>query len=603
MIGVKFAEGRGRVGTDKTRRLQRFLALSLVATFATPSLAQDIIPPKAYATTPGGVNVADRSLVYSVKDLSLGTLDLERFHRTGKKQPNDPAFGSNFSSNFDIYIAKNVKVTGTSDTVIAHLGSSASGTYSQTHSGNVISAYNLDAEKGILALVGGKYVYTDGSGTAYTFSSTVTADGVIWEAESRRIERIDYPDGRVRTFSYNGSGILKLVEDSSGYAIVLDSDANGDITTACIFNRSQTYVNTASTCSGAQLKTSYGYTAISSRYYLTSATDVDNQTTTYTNVYGGVTCIKPPGFASCKMTMTADQVSTQTLADGGTWTVYRSDTTELNNPDEAAPGEGHNEIEILDPSGASTYLTFTKTSPYSMTDANGRVTQFRYEGGVPIYDPWAGVSAYGAMLREATFPEGDKYLAEYNGPFRAVTKETRTAKPGSGLANLVKTYGYGSCTSPGSYKSCGQPITITDPSGNVTNYTYDAAHGGMLTEMKPAPSAGGARPLVVKTYVQKYAYIKNASGSLVPAAAPIWVPSTVTECQTVAGSSTPVCDGAAPSRVTTNQYGADGTANNLLVRGVAVTADGVTRRSCFSYDALGRKISETAPNANLSVCS
>src|SRR3546814_5721515 len=54
-----------------------------------PAVAQDIIPPKAYSVTPGGVNVADRSLVYSVTDLSLGPLKLERFHRTGQQQPHE----------------------------------------------------------------------------------------------------------------------------------------------------------------------------------------------------------------------------------------------------------------------------------------------------------------------------------------------------------------------------------------------------------------------------------------------------------------------------------------------------------------------------------
>ena len=40
----------------------------------------------------------------------------------------------------------------------------------------------------------------------------------------------------------------------------------------------------------------------------------------------------------------------------------------------------------------------------------------------------------------------------------------------------------------------------------------------------------------------------------------------------------------------------------LLVRGVAVTADGQTRRTCYGYDALGRRISETKPNAGLGAC-
>src|SRR3546814_5054357 len=93
------------------------------------------------------------------------------FHRTGQQQPNDPPFGSNFSYNFDIYVAVNVNVTGTADTVIVHLGNSASGTYSQQHgSPTTITDHNLDAGKGELAYVSGKFVYTDADGTVYTFS-------------------------------------------------------------------------------------------------------------------------------------------------------------------------------------------------------------------------------------------------------------------------------------------------------------------------------------------------------------------------------------------------------------------------------------------------
>src|SRR3546814_18184753 len=98
------------------------------------------------------------------------------------------------------------------------------------------------------------------------------------------------------------------------------------------------------------------------------------------------------------------------------------------------------------------------------------------------------------MLREARYPEGDKYLAEYNGPFKSISKETYKAKPGSGLPDLVKTYTYGPCASPGSKKTCGKPASITDPGGHTTNWTYAAAHGGVRTEMKPAPTSGAARP-------------------------------------------------------------------------------------------------------------
>jgi hypothetical protein len=40
-----------------------------------------------------------------------------------------------------------------------------------------------------------------------------------------------------------------------------------------------------------------------------------------------------------------------------------------------------------------------------------------------------------------------------------------------------------------------------------------------------------------------------------------------------------------------------------MLRGVAVTADGQTLRTCYGYDRDGNKISETKPRAGLAVCS
>jgi hypothetical protein len=146
------------------------------------------------------------------------------------------------------------------------------------------------------------------------------------------------------------------------------------------------------------------------------------------------------------------------------------------------------------------------------------------------------------------------------------------------------------------------PLTYTDPKGAVTNYVY-TSYGSIQSEMKPAPSSGAARPLKLYTYVQKFAYVKNSGSALAAAATPIWMLSTETTCQTAAGSNTPACDAAAPRLQTTYQYGADGTADNLLVRGTEVKdlATGVKRLTCFKYDTLGRKISETSPRGT-SVC-
>ena len=89
---------------------------------------------------------------------------------------------------------------------------------------------------------------------------------------------------------------------------------------------------------------------------------------------------------------------------------------------------------------------------------------------------------------------------------------------------------------------------------------------------------------------------------MVASATPVSMPATETQCQTVAGSTAPLCDPAAPQLSVTYEYGADGTADNLLLRGKMVSADGQSRRTCYRYDAQANQIAETKPRAGLASC-
>lgn len=589
------------------RLVSRSIVVAVTVLLFMPGVfASDIVPPKSSFLTPGGVNPADGSLAYGITDLSIGPLTLERFYRTGTPSPNDPPFGRNFSHNFDIFVAANPATGGGYPyRPIVHIGRTTYGIYGRTSAtaGN-LPASNYDGWKAQFYWTGTQYVLTDSSGTIYTFSATVQATGMPFPTTSRKIERIDFPDGRRQSFSYDASNNLKLVEDSAGYALVFDYNANGDITAACAFNRSQTYVSASSTCVGASLKTSYTYggTGTYAGQSLVSVTDVMGQVTNYTNSYSGLTCVMPPGYAACTMSMTYSlgRVTSQTLLDGGYWQISSPNPANVNNPDDPEIEECSNGASITDPNSISSSFYLTKTSICSVVDGNGNNWQFVYQGGYRTGD---AVMNFGTYLMEATYPEGNKYQAEYNGPFKAVTKETVVAKPGSGLASLVKTYGYSPtwCSSPATYQNCAKPIWILDANGNQTDFTY-ASHGAVLSEMQPAPTAGAARPLKLYTYIQKYAYVKNSGGSLVAAATPIWILSTLTQCQTTAGSSSPVCDAAAMQTVTSYEYGADFTANDLNLNGLVVSWNGTSRRTCFGYDNQGNKIWEVRPRAGLASC-
>ncbi|MGY4397338.1 hypothetical protein ACVWZA_002532 [Sphingomonas sp. UYAg733] len=450
----------------------------------------------------------------------------------------------------------------------------------------------------------GAYVYTDRAGAAYTFSTTVPAAGA---GNAKRVANIVFADGRRQDFLYNGSNQLKAVIDSSGYGIVFDYGANGYTSAACGYNLAVSYVSVSSSCSGAALKVSYGYSGSPAK--LTTVTDARLNLTTYSYDRNEISCVQPPGYSSCKIANTygsplhAWQVTRQTLADGAVWQfTYSGDYLKARDPEAYAEVEPGTSATVTDPALKVSQYSFAQSSPFSAIDANGKVTEYRFSGGADYSTQPGWSTSFGTSLMEATLPEGNKYSAEY-GLRRAVTRQTLHAKPGSPLPDIVTEFGYVyNCDPPYSRQSCAKPIFKKDAKGNQTDYSY-ATHGGLISELQPAPSVGAARPLKLATYVQKYAYVKTAGGTLVTNATPIWLPNSETLCQTSAGSSSPVCDAAAPQIVTTYEYGANGTADNLLLRGKVVTAAGVSLRSCYGYDARGRKISETSPRAGLATCS
>lgn len=586
------------------------------------SAAADIVPPDAYVMTPGGVSLADGSLTFSDVDLTIGTLKLERFLLGGRMDPNVPYFGPRMSHNFDIYVARNQRTDcsggpATCTTYrkpIVHFGLSASGTFYESLPPYPTILYATDdATAGTLEFnASGAFVYTDQDGTVYTFSTTVGAAGAT---NSKRIANIVFPDGRRQDFSYNGSGQLKAVLDSNGYAIVFDYNGAGNVSVACGYNRADTYVSVTSACAGASLKVSYGYST-GSTPVLTSVTDARGNVTTYTYVSDRIACIKPPGYSVCKITNTYGgfgassggtwQVTKQVFSDGATWKFqYLGDYTKARDPDIYTEVEPSHETIVTDPLGKVTQYTFVNSSPYEAIGPDGKVTSYRYGGGFDYWSsPPGGPVNYGKALMSATLPEGNRYLVAYGGR-RQIARQTWQAKPGSGLADLVKDYGfpYDCTTAPSTPQNCAKPLWIKDFKGNQTDFTY-TSFGGVISEMQPAPTSGAARPLKLYTYVQRDAYVKNSGGSLVSTGVATWFVDTVTQCQTAAGSSVAICDASAPRLQMSYEYGPPGTASALILRGMVVTdlATGTSQRTCYGTDWRGRRISSTPPRAGLAVC-
>jgi RHS repeat-associated protein len=577
----------------------------------------DYVPPKIDTTTPTGVSLSDGSFIYTNTDLSIGPLKLERFHLGGFRDPASGAFGTHMSHNFDIYVSQNLRsaVKGTVLPAryepIVHIGSSATGSYYQEIGAmSIVWEETRESGDGTLEYINGAYVYTSQDGTIYTFSSAVSANG---NAASQRVANIVYPNGRTLTFSYDGN-LLRLVSDSTGYALVFDYNSDGVVSATCGFNLATAYVSMSTTCASASLKASYAYTTSSGYSELTSITDVLGNTTTLEyqsfSLNGEITCVKPPGYSSCKITNTYGnssatwQVTQQTLSSGAVWNVAAAGgATVRNASDYLSYWEDPTGVaSVTDPLNNTSSYAFSKSSPYAFTDALGRTSSYRFTGGYPYHaGAYAEVPpelAEGKLLVSATKPEGNGYQADYNGPYNSISQERYLSKPDSSGNQTVATisYSYGNCPTR---QNCTKPISKTDPLGHVTNFTYDN-YGNLLTEMAPSPTGavGEARPLKVYTYTQMYAYIKNSSGNLVAAAAPIWMQSSETQCQTAASdSNTPACDTSGPQTIKTFAYGAAGTANNLLPVSQTVHSfdNSLTATTSFTYTDQGDVASIDGP--------
>lgn len=479
---------------------------------------------------------------------------------------------------------------------------------------------------GTQATAGVVYTFADPEGNKITFKPLGMVGSLsVTDIYATKVVRADGTVFELDYASYTSGGVnlarLKSVKSSRGYGLVLEGNG-GLISKVCALNLSQITMPTNDLCPSNVPTATYIYAGSK----LATATDAGGglwQFSYGTSGSHSTTAFTKPGQSAPWLTNTTRQVDdsyyakydvvvSQAFSSGESYAytnyfppVQASSTEIVGGKSTNALGEsvsiqfgfyriprpGCPQLPCPFPM-PDDKLPFQQTSgPISIKDGLNRNTVADFCN--PIYTTWCDVT----RMQSFTDPTGIKTKLSYDNNDN-ITEARRVAVPGSGLADIVTSATY-DCTYP---LNCAKPTSMTDAKGAVSNFSYDTTHGGLLTDMKPAPTTGAARPLILKTYAQKYAYVKDSGGSLVPAATPVWVPATETQCQTVAGSSSPTCDGAAPQMVTTYEYGADGTADNLLVRGVAVTADGQTLRTCYGYDTSGRKMSETKPAANLSTC-
>lgn len=487
----------------------------------------------------------------------------------------------------------------------------------------------------------GKFTYTDSSGNIIEVGGAIINQELIFSMSPTAIlangNNVDFAHitGNPRPFTRTSTGLLIQSETTIPTSSLKEVKV-------CAFNLAHIDANQITGCSQSQVVATLRYTKPASDvgFYLTSVTrpdgsiynfdyvrvveiqgnSQDGDLLTSAAVRYHLSCVKEPGQSSCTVQNTydacdgpggspsqgfddpdwsgsRDRVSQQTLIDGRvvTYTYTDSSAGTAIHPCR----ERRLQSVAMNESGSTTHVALVRVMKdgtrgvASITDPVGRTQSRAYTGANPdAYRNWRD-----HLVSEATSPDGQKTQYDFDARGNP-TQVKKIARPGTGLADIITSAAYpASCANA---KTCNKPTSVTDANGNVSTFTYSSVHGGVLTQVGPA--VGGVSPAAKYSYVQRTPWLKSGSGYV--ASDPIWLLSEERSCISSAlNLSSGTCAAGASDLVTTTyDYGPNSGPNNLWLRGVAVTADGQTQHTCYSYDQMGRRISETQPNANLTSC-
>ena len=601
------------------------------------------IPPIKFALSPGNVDMRTGSYNYSVNDLHIGGegdagLSLTRRLASESLYPETNGlyqpFGQFFSHNWIIKLVETrIKVIGANypneydfqvSVTYGGLGDSFRST------ANLPRFVNRSHSSARLTFTGDptgsvQYTYHSGDGTRIVFRQgrfdceSFDASRCLLASEIVRPDGTRYELRYKEPGTYAGSTVpLTSITSNRGLAILFETNESGLTSRACVLNLAVVAQPANGRCPAGVPTSAYVYDTPgqNGNRSLISATDASGAVSRFTLMSSPPRfALTQPGASTPFVTITYQpfgyddvrrggyRVLNQSFAGGAiysySWdrfgfageqtlfdTAGGSFTDATGQRAEVRYGAYQLANSLDATSDPTSYIT---PGPEIIRDQNGNTIRGEYCYAAPR-DGFCNI----VPLKRWIYPEGNQEVFTYDSYVNVKTM-TKVARSGTALPSTVVTTTHDCAPAD----ACDKLTALTDANGNRTDYTYDPVHGGVLTEIGPA--VGGIRPQTRHEYVQRFAWLRSGAG-YVRASSPIWLLSRSRSCRATAASGPDCVGGAADETVTTYEYGPDSGPNNLWLRGIAVSADVQTLRTCYGYDTQGRRISETRPNANLAVC-
>lgn len=565
--------------------------LAVTGSAQAQSTRQDPLP-QVYTLTPTEVNLQTGKFRPAFTDFAIGPISLVR---------GGPQSRFEDTGGLGLTLGMGLLITYPNQPTMTVIVDGASYTYINGSVG--WQPWSTNSVGSDLTVAGGKYRLVGRGGQVYQFTPHPA-----YSSDQQVLDYVEYTDGSRLTYSYNSDGNIRQITSNRGYAVILEYSANHQATAACGFNLGTTYVDASTSCASSNLKMTYGWTTLASGTLgLQSMTDQAGNVVSITYTSSSLPeCITLPNSSTCRVTSyygdqpgdasshtRAYQVRKQMMADGSIWLFDYDNNYDHEIP--LQPGEiRYSYAYMSDPMGRETSMRYANGLADTLWEPGNRTSTYKFSG----FDP-----------TQFTLPEGNVVDLLRDGRGNLV-KKTVKAKTGSTDADIVSTAdyptnrygasGYAIGCNAASQKLCDKPNFTVDANSNRTDYTYDASHGGVLTETGPA--VNGIRPQTRYRYEQRSAWIMTSSSTYVQAATPVWVRTRAAYCKTGAASGDG-CAVAGDEVVTSYDYGPDNGPNNLLLRGTVVTADGTSLRTCTTYDWRGNKLSESKPGAGLASCN